>query len=309
MKDHETDPTYLEALEWFVRLKDERVSQEDRLAFEQWLARDPGHPEAYERARALWSRFDIVKPEYDRLRRSGRIGRRGVLLGGAAALVAAPALYALSRRDLFADYRTDVAERRSFRLPDGSLVELGGYSALSLDFTPRARRLELHRGQAFFRVAEERDRPFLVEAASGTIRALGTEFDVNLFPDLATVSVIEHSVEVRAPDAEAVVVQTGWQVSYGAAGLEAPKPSDIATVQAWRQDRIVFEDVPLRRVLAELERYRRGSIILMDGSIGDIPVTAIFDTRHTGNALRTISETLPVRILNPDGYVAVVYRR
>jgi transmembrane sensor len=78
-------------------------------------------------------------------------------------------------------------------------------------------------------------------------------------------------------------------------------------VAAWRRDRIVFEDTPLRRVLAELERYRRGRIILTSDRIGSIPVTAVFDTRQTEAALQTIAETLPIRIFHATGYVAFVY--
>ncbi|MCZ7445945.1 FecR family protein [Agrobacterium rhizogenes] len=298
----------MEALEWFVQMKDEQVSERDWLDFETWLAAHPSHRSAYDRAQALWDRFDMVKPEFER-RQAGTIGRRGALLGGLAVLIGAPVAYLYTHADLFADFRTDVAERHSFTLPDGSTVELGGYSALSMLYSGSERRLILHRGQAFFRVAADINRPFVVQAESGRIRALGTEFDVKIMPDMVTVSVIEHAVVVQAPGADDVVVQSGWQLDYGADGIRPLTQADAATVQAWRRDRIVFEDVPLWRVLAELERYRRGRIILMDRSIGDVPVTAIFDTRHTEIALQTIAETLPLRILNANGYVTVIYRR
>ncbi len=309
MQGDDTDPIYMEALEWFVRMKDEPVSEEDRLAFETWLAISPSHPVFYDRARTLWDRFDIVKPEYDRLRPSERVQRRNFLIGGLVALIAAPTAYVLNRPDLFAGFTTDIAERRSFTLPDGSAVELGGYSALSLQFTDAERRLILHRGQAFFQVAPDRNRPFVVQADMGDIQALGTAFDVKMLLDLVTVSVVEHSVAVKASRTDPVVVKSGWQVSYGDNGILPATQIDVPLVQAWRHDRIVFEDAPLRRVLAELERYRRGKIILMDNSIGDIPVTAVFETRHAEHALRTIAETLPIRVLNTDGYIAVVYRR
>lgn len=309
MRDQETDPTYLEALEWFVLMKDEQASDQQRRAFGDWLAADPAHAAAYDRASALWDRFDIVKPEYDRLRQSGRIGRRGVLIGGLALLAAAPALYALTRPGAFADYTTGVAERLAFTLPDGSMVELGSYSALSLDFTPRRRRLLLHRGQAFFRVAPVPNRPFTVEAETGAIQALGTEFDVKLAADRVVVTVIEHAVEVQAARSAPVVLEAGWQISYGGDGIAPPQRVDLAVTQAWRQDRIIVEDVPLRQVLRELERYRRGRILLMDGAIADIPVTAVFDTRHTDNALHIISETLPVQVLAASDYLALVYPR
>ncbi|WAC27544.1 FecR family protein [Ancylobacter sp. SL191] len=307
MQDYATDPAYLEALEWFVLMKDEEIGDAQRTAFEEWLAADPSHVAAYDRARALWDRFEIVKPEYDRLHRAGRIGRRSALLGGLAMLVAAPAFYMLTRPGAFADYSTGAAERITVRLPDGSTVELGSYSALSLDFTPEQRRLVLHRGQAFFRVAAEPSRPFVVQADGGTIQALGTEFDVKVATDQIVVTVIEHSVKIQAAHCPPVVLEAGWQLSYGSDGMRSPVRADLAAVEAWRQDRIIVEDVPLRQVLTELERYRQGRIVLMDSALGDIPVTAVFNTRHTDKALQVIAETLPVQVLNAYGYLAFVY--
>lgn len=309
MKEYETDPIYMEALEWFVLMKDEKAGAQDRLAFEHWLKEDHAHAEAFERAQALWDRFDIVIPEYTRLKQKNRIGRRGVVLGGLALLIGGPALYAAMRPDLFADYKTGIAERRRFILPDGSSAELGGYSAISLDFTTSERRLTLHRGQAFFQVAADRARPFIVAAANGTATALGTAFDVKLVRDHVTVSVTEHAVEVRSGEAAPVTVDTGWQISYDAESMQPVEQADMVAVQAWRRDRLIFADVPFRQVVAELERYRRGQIILMDNSIGDMPVTAIFDTAQIETVLPIIAETMPVRILNANGYITLIYRR
>jgi transmembrane sensor len=309
MQEVDTDPVFRQALEWFLLVRDEKASDEDRAALETWLLADPAHGLAYARARRLWDRFDLVKPEYERLSRSGRIGRRSLLLGGLVALVGAPSLYVVTRPEFSADYSTGIAERRTFTLPDGSTAELGSYSAASLQFTEEERRLVLHRGQGFFRVAAEARRPFLVEAAAGTTRALGTQFDVKLSDAEVTVAVLEHSVAVETPTAAPVVVREGWQISYGEDGPRPPARVDATGVKAWRQDRIVFEDVPLRRVLVELQRYRHGRIMLMDNGIGATPVTAIFETAHAEKALQTIAETLPVRIVNATAYLTFVYAR
>lgn len=308
MTERGTDSIYMAALEWLVLMKDEKVGAEERHAFAAWLAADPVHAAAYARAQGLWDRFEIVRPEYERLRKAGSIRRRG-LVGGLAMLIAGSGAYLLTRPGLLADYRTDIGERRSFTLGDGSIVELGSYSALSVDYTERERHLVLHHGEGFFRVAPNTGRPFIVSAAGGVTHALGTQFDVKLLDGLVTVSVLEHSVSVTVPAAQAALVEQGWQVSYGGDGLGPPRRADSGVIAAWRSDRIVFEDVPLRRVLRELERYRRGPIILMDDSIGDMPVTAIFETRQAEVALRTIAETLPIQVLNAGGLIAVVYRR
>jgi len=314
MKEVETDPVYMKALEWFVLLQDKSVSAEDRRAFSAWISSDPAHRMAYERAETLWQRFDAVKPEIDRFRQSGnlsvrRVGRRGVVLGGLAALVPIPSAYLMLRHGRFATYQTSVGERRSFTLADGSTVELGSYSALSVDFSENSRSLVLHEGQGVFQVASDPSRPFVVSANGGTITALGTVFDVKLLNQAVTVSVIDHAVSVSFDQGDPVRLNEGWQLTYGGDEAALPHRADLQTVEAWRNDRIIFEDVPLRRVLNELERYRRGRIFLTDAEIGNMPVTAIFDTRDAEAALATIAETLPIRVLNGLGWVTVVTRR
>ncbi|MBN8938962.1 MAG: FecR domain-containing protein [Rhizobiales bacterium] len=302
-----TDPVVLEALEWFVRLRDHSAGDHDRRAFQAWIDADPSYAAAWAHAEALWKRFDIVQPEMQRLRRrSPPVSRRRVL-GGIVLLAGAGTAYGLSRGGLFADHATDIGERRSVLLPDGSGVELGSYSALSLDFTQNARKVVLHRGEAFFDVAAEAGRSFVVAAANGLTEALGTRFDVKYVDDLVTVTVSDHAVLVRAAAAAPVRVERDWQVSYDHAGPGQVSEADLAVSGAWRQDRIVFQDVPLRRVLAELERYRRGRIILTDSRIGETPVTAIFDARQSGDALQVIADALPIRVLQASPYLAIVY--
>lgn len=308
MKDDETDPVFMQALEWLARMQDEKASPLDRARFAEWRAASRQNADAYERAERLWNRFDIVKPEYRRLRRADALTRRGIVLGGVAVFALGGGYLAL-RPDLFADLSTGIGERRVFTLADGSAVELGSHSALSVRYGEGERRLILHRGQAFFTVAADGARPFVVEAAAGTVRALGTRFDVKLTDAEATVTVTEHSVSVTPAGSPAVTIGEGWQVSYDPRGAGQPRRIDLETVQAWRRDRIVFEDVPLRRVLRELERYRRGRIVLMDETVGDIPVTAIFETSRANDALAVIARTLPIRVINAGGLVSIVYRR
>lgn len=308
MEKETTDPIVREALEWLVRLRDDKASEDDRRAFQAWLDQSESHVAAWEHAQAFWKRFDIVQPEIEGIRRSqSALSRRNLLFGGAAALVGAGGLYAFSRRDLFADFVTGIGERRSWTLVDGSSVELGTYSALSINFTESSRQVELYRGEGFFGVAAGAARPFAVNAAGGTTQALGTKFNVKYVDDLVTVAASEHAVMVRVGASSPVKVEQAWQLSYGRDGPGDVTRADLGTIEAWRQDRIVFQDVPLRRVLAELERYRRGRIVLMNKSIGDIPVTAIFDARQPDAALQTIADTLPIRVLHAAKFVSVVY--
>jgi len=309
MNEDATDPIVMEALEWFVRMRDDKVTTADREALEAWLAADEAHVAAWKHAQALWARFDIMQPEFDRMRH-GRplLSRRNFILGSVAIVGGLGGLYAVNQPGLFAQYKTDIGERRTLALPDGSTVELGSYSALSTHFSETERRIELYRGEGFFDVLPDPVRPFLVDAGGGSTRALGTKFDVKFVEDLVTVAVSEHAVQVQRDSLSNLRLEEGWQVTYGRDGLGQPTQASLDTVEAWRSDRIIFQDVPLRRVLAELERYRRGRIILMNDGIGNIPVTAIFETARTESALQTIADTLGIRLLNAANYVTLVYR-
>ncbi len=308
MNDKESEPQFMEALEWFARMRDEKASESERNQFDCWLSASPDNAAAYERAKQLWDRFEIVKPEYERLQRRETVGRRSVLLGAVSLFIIGSGGYMATRTSFFADHSTAPGERQTFTLPDGSTAEIGSHSAFSIRYTTKERRIALLRGQAFLSVAADATRPFIVEAGGGTVRALGTRFDVNLLDNDVIVTVVEHSVLISTTNRTPVILKEGWQVTYDGSGIASPHQIDISTVQAWRDDRIVFEDVPLRRVLKELERYRRGRIVLVDDTIGDIPVTTVFETRRAAEALRIIAETLPIRVADA-GLVAFVYRR
>ncbi|GGF53470.1 iron dicitrate transporter FecR [Azorhizobium oxalatiphilum] len=299
-------PVQQEALGWFVRLRDEAATPADHAAFAAWLAQGPDHAVAFQRAERLWQRFDLLDDTMREGRRQRRPSRRAVLSGAAGLLLAGGGLWWASRPGRFADYATDVGQRRSFALPDGSQVELGAYSALDVAFGSDLRRVTLHYGEAYFTVTEEAARPFVVEAGPGRTRALGTRFDVKRLDGHVTVAVDEHAVEVRVGGGAPVALETGYQVSYDRDGVGAVTAADAETVQAWRRDRLVFADVPLRRVLAELERYRRGSILLADQRLGDIPVTAVFDARQSDQALRSLADTLQLSMVGAPGFVTVI---
>jgi len=93
-------------------------------------------------------------------------------------------------------YTTDIGERRSITLLDGSTVDLNARSQLRVEFSDRERRVELLTGQALFQVAKDKARPFTVRSGEATVRAVGTQFDVNRKDSGTTVTVLEGRVAV-----------------------------------------------------------------------------------------------------------------
>jgi transmembrane sensor len=130
-----------------------------------------------------------------RAERTPRLRRRFLAAAsGALVLVIAGAVW--WNHDRFPIYATDIGERRSITLADGSTVDLNARSRLRVEFSKQERRVELVEGQALFQVAKEKNRPFIVSSGDATVRAVGTQFDVNRRTNGTTVTVLEGRVAV-----------------------------------------------------------------------------------------------------------------
>jgi transmembrane sensor len=182
----------------------------------------------------------------------------------AAATIAALTLLAWFAHSRFNDeslYATERGEQRMFKLDDGSVVFLNTQSRAQVRYSETSRDIYLNQGQALFQVEHDAARPFRVHAASVIIQAIGTQFDVRLDSDRATVSVVEGSVQVSMsssaePAGEATRITAGEGATVEAGGrIERAKTMDTKTATAWRQQRLIFHDTPLREIAAEFNRY------------------------------------------------------
>lgn len=303
-----------DAVAWFVRLHDEEASEADRAAFAIWLEASPSHRRAWRELEAIWGQLDqvvvpkaapaIAAPAASRSRRPAW----RPLAAAAVILLAVTAALRATPDGLFADHRTGIGERRVVTLPDGSRIELGPASAVDVDFADSRRTVTLVAGEAFFTVARDPTRPFVVSAGQGEIAVLGTAFDVKIGQgEAVSVVVTESKIAVSAAGSGAVGVVAGQEVSYDRNGVSAVRSADLDAAQAWRQDQLVFHDAPLDTVLTELRRYRRGTIQLLGGELGKRRITAVFDARRPDAALETIAHNLDLRLLRATGYfVALV---
>lgn len=324
------------AAEWVIRLGGDPLRPDERRVLDRWLAEHPDHRTAFDDARSTWADLgtlrdtpgslagDIVLPPSRAaalLRAPGRSRPRvWVQAGTLAAVLLAVGLGVTWFGDpvtmLVADYRTAPAETRTVALPDGSSVDLAPASAIALRFDDRERRIELLAGIAFVTAApmtQSEGRPFVVEAANGVARALGTQFMVDRMPDAVQVMVTQHRVEVastseaaKAP--EAVVLSPGQSVRYDRrAGLGPVQDANLDHLTAWRRGRLVFDRVSLAAVVAELNRYRHGRIIVADAALGDRIVSGVFETARLDEALASIAREVGVRTASVPPFITLLY--
>ncbi|MEI2297284.1 FecR family protein [Ensifer sp. MJa1] len=308
------DDSILEAAAaWVARLQSDDATAADRKAFDVWIGEHPDHRAAYDELRALWSDLEDVPISEGRLgelraQRRRRVGGFvGLCLAGGLAILSLTTPYGDRWR---ADYYTGVGEVRRIALEDGTEVDLNTDTALVVRYEQGLRRVWLLRGEAFFNVAKNPQRPFVVEDGSLSATALGTRYSVgSAGADFPTdVQVEEGRVQVEAAGQNAIL-GAGEAATIDPEGRLSLTKTDVAAGTAWRDGKLVFSRRPLRQVLATLERYRHGRILLLDGSVGDLEVSGIFDLHDTDDALQVLEASLPLRVLRLSGLMVVVQSR
>ncbi|RDD69050.1 FecR family protein [Paracoccus versutus] len=298
-----------EALAWFVRMNSGDATEADRARHAAWLAADLRHRQEYAKLGGIWSDLDAVRDPRSITPMppvTPVISRRMVLSGSIAAGLAGGYLTLNGLPDfLQSDEYTGTGETRRATLEDGSTVDLDADTAFALEFDNQVRGIHLQRGRAFFDVAAD-PRPFRVRAEGGIITALGTRFSVHLWDGSTTIAVEEHAVTVQTAGLGEVRLEEGERISFGngAPGIVEPFDADIET--AWLRGKLIFEDRPLRQVLADVNRYRSGTIQVTSDRLLDMRVSGIFDISNPDGVLEAIENTLPVRSTHVTRYLVVL---
>jgi transmembrane sensor len=322
------------AARWFVRLHDHPVSAQTEAEFDAWLDQSAQHRACYMRCEvtmalarglgddpALEADLTETKRIAEAEARSQAAARRRsaatrVWFGAVAATVIAAAGvgYFLTDRVERHEYRTAVGEQRSITLSDDSVVTLNTDTALDVSLSKRVRRIDLHQGEAFFSVAHDSSRAFEVWAAGGKVRAVGTQFGVEIDRDEVTVSVLEGAVVVLPmaagvsdTPAGAPQVAANQSVRYRSGGAIGPvAAADVRRINAWREGKLVFENIPLADAIAEYNRYTTRKVVLSADEVGRQTVSGalqIGDAQSLGFLLR---ESLGLRVVEQGGAVWVM---
>jgi transmembrane sensor len=339
----ETDRRLARAAAWRVTLSE--ADAETSEAFETWLAQDPRNAEAWAHMQAVWDRFgdDAIAPELmaarretlarasrsqaERFRRAHRpLWTPSRIAASAAATVllagmAASGVWYGNRPDV---YRTELGERRTVLLADGSRVALDSGTVLKVRLLADARKLDLIQGQARFDVAHDVTRPFEVHARDQTVVATGTSFNVDLIGHKVLVTLIEGAVSVlrdRPPRLLAAAPQTAAPVlarltsgetlvsadavdpSHGAVVAAAPpvvvEKVNLDKATAWESGQLVFDDEPLSSVAERVSRYAAHPVTAQ-GAAGTLRISGVFNAGDTATFIDTVERAFPIQAAQAD---------
>jgi transmembrane sensor len=331
-----------QAADWVVQLRSPDRAANCEQLFADWLRASPLHVREYLRAIEVWeglahpdsggrwSREELIREAassnlvelpasgsgdssqgHNRQAREPVRPLRWRRVGFAVALSAVFALAYLGWQwTMVIDVKTGLGEQHSAVLPDHSLVELNTQSEIRIAFTRAERRVELVRGEAFFDVARDPLRPFIVATDLATAKAVGTRFSVYRTQTGTIVTVAEGRVQVRekkanrdsavgnADQENGVEVVPGTQAEARPGRPVQMRVANVERTFAWRERRLVFDGEPLEAVVEEFNRYNSPPLVIADPRLRGQRISGVFGANDPGSLLDFLIKVDHIAITN-----------
>ena len=183
-------------------------------------------------------------------------------------------------------------------LADGTRVWLNSATKLIFprNFTGGERRVVLS-GEAFFEVARDESKPFIVETSRMDVKVLGTRFNVNAYADNDEVSatLVNGSVEVSSGKQKPMVLVPGEQ-AYGNAGELEKREVNVRLYTSWIDGRFLFNNAELEEIAKQVSRWYDVKIFFANESVKKIRFTGgMVKFKPLDDLIRMIESTSPVR--------------
>ena len=305
-----------EAVQWLLDLRAKQDAPEILAEWQLWLAADPAHQQAWLRIESVNHRLHAASSPFAAavaqagLHAAPSTGRRRAVKALAIAVFGGGAAWTIERRtpwrEMTADLRTDVGERHTTTLAEGSTVVLNTASAINVRFGRAERRLHLVAGEILVTTARDSAtpaRPFLVETRHGEAQALGTQFTVRQDESATRVAVFDGAVEIRPSHTSGtpLVLHAGQQTSFSATGADTATPADRHTGTAWTQGTLIALSMRLGDFVQELSRYSHKPLSC-DPAVADMRISGSYPTDHVDAAMRSVAQALSLQAYNVDRF-------
>jgi len=220
-------------------------------------------------------------------------------------------------------YTTSIGGIASVRLQDGSNITLNTATEVHVDLTNKERDIDLARGEAFFEVAKDATRPFVVSAGKKRVIAVGTQFSVLRDGDEIRVIVAEGTVRIEdrgqrsarppalpvaaAGSSDAMLLSAGSVAHAGDSGVLVQKEpqSETEAQLSWRTGVLMFRDQTLAEVAAEFNRYNERQIVIRDPAVAQFKIEGNFRATNVDAFIRLLENGFAVRAIESDGQIVL----
>ncbi|MEO7688342.1 MAG: FecR domain-containing protein [Sphingomonas sp.] len=289
---------------WVVRMDEDAWSDAQENELQAWLKTDARHRGALLRAQAAWMTLDKPNTEAEvddaADRQAGWWTRRRLFAGGSA-VIAASLAGGLVLLNNATSYTTAVGEIRRVPLADGSTAAINTASVVHIELGAATRNVKIDKGEAWFQVAKDRSRPFIVSAGRVRVEAVGTAFSVRRRDNGADILVTEGVVEAWADGAEGHRIRlTAGNSAFIADNAAIEKlpvaASSVDRTLAWRSGKIDLAGEPLADAVAEFNRYNRRQLVIADGPLAHEQIDGVFRTDDPEGFAQALKVTLDAQV-------------
>ena len=261
------------AASWIARRERDDWSGDDQVQLDAWIKASTDNRVAWLRVSEAWQqagRLRSLRSPTSSAKAPHRTHVRARALAGVAVLaVAAIAAWYLLR--VGPSYHTEIGALQAVSLTDGSKVTLDTNTRIHVDVTRTERRVDLEQGEAYFEVAKDLARPFVVIAGDKRIVAVGTQFSVR--NERGEVRVIVTEGRVRVERGAGDTMRHMMQLQAGSVARAGPDAvfvedqpiSELEQLLSWRTGRLSFDDSPLADAVAEFNRYNTRRVVIYNG--------------------------------------------
>jgi transmembrane sensor len=318
------------AARWTVR-RDRGLSAAESIEYELWLAADPRHAAAMERAGGMWARLDrlpedVAQATLTTATRRRSFWRRTLAIGSLAAAAVLAVWFRGSWQKVpekappGAPITLQAAGPRVAVLADGTTVRLNAGSEIAEQYSAAERSVRLVRGEAHFLVVKDPVRPFVVRAGALRVRAVGTAFNVNLQAAQVEILVTEGRVAVAAsPTREGekdgdlaakdqspnlAELGAGERMRVDRAGTREARnievaqvaPAEISRVLAWQDDLLRLGGATLAEIAGSFERRTGRRVILADPALAELRLGGRFRADDIDGFASLLATTLDIDV-------------
>lgn len=279
------------AAQWLARSQTPEWNVADQAALENWLT-DPAHKVAYLRIDAAWQRATrlsvLRKPAHGPMRaeRPERNSIWPILRKSAAGLVLiaiGAVAWQQSSRPAEETYITAIGGYKIITFEDGTRVQLNTGTVLRVSKNGKERKAWLDKGEAYFEVAHDADRPFTVIANHRKVVDLGTKFVVRQDADELRVSVVEGLVDVEAKGEKPQSLLRPGDILIATADTQTVSQKPLRAIRAgldWQNGKLFFSRATLAEAAAEFNRYNSRKLIIRDPKAAELTVAGTFQAKN-----------------------------
>ncbi|QJR80725.1 DUF4880 domain-containing protein [Alteromonas pelagimontana] len=301
---------YIQAAEWLDKLSEGDLDNLSKHRFIKWLELDLQHRQVFERMLSTWHDPSLAlaskKLRTERGHESLRDRGWGFSFwqwGASFACMAVIAVAAFQWHPLTSDepaaivLATDVNSDKETLLEDGSQVQMQSASEVVVAFSEQERRINLRKGQAYFAVAKNKQRPFIVKVGAASVTAVGTAFNIDRGHSQTDVTVYEGAVEVLGAIGQpSILLKAGERVRITQDQPGAIEQVNISNLVDWRSGWIEISRESLEFLVERLNRHSQKPIVFAEAGIGAQNVAGRFRLDDVEQALALLEKLHDLKI-------------